>query len=80
MFHDGTLPLVNKIALLIALTFLLPLLLVDFATTVRRCSDADINPWWVITMYIPYFDLGLFAYIVIGSLPSVKKTTEEESI
>ncbi|MDI9347816.1 MAG: DUF805 domain-containing protein [Methylacidiphilales bacterium] len=78
MFHDGTLPLVNKIDLLIALTFLLPLLLVEFATIVRRCSDADINPWWILAYLIPI--LGIIVYTVIGSLPSVKKTTEEESI
>ena len=41
------------------------------ATTVRRCKDADINPWWTLATLIPY--LNFIPWIVIGVLPTVKK-------
>lgn len=44
---------------------------VAIATTVRRCKDADINPWWTLATLIPY--LNFIPLIVIGVLPTVKK-------
>ena len=41
------------------------------ATTVRRCKDADINPWWTSATLIPY--INFIPWIVIGVLPTVKK-------
>lgn len=44
---------------------------VAIATTVRRCKDAGINPWWTLATLIPY--INLIPWIVIGVLPSDKK-------
>jgi uncharacterized membrane protein YhaH (DUF805 family) len=44
---------------------------VSIATTVRRCKDADINPWWTLTTLIPY--LSFITVIVIGVLPTADK-------
>ncbi len=44
---------------------------VAIATTVRRCKDADINPWWTLATLIPY--LNFVPWIVIGVLPTVKR-------
>jgi uncharacterized membrane protein YhaH (DUF805 family) len=44
---------------------------VAIATTVRRCKDADINPWWTLATLIPY--INFIPWIVIGVLPTVKK-------
>ena len=44
---------------------------VAIATTVRRCKDADINPWWTLATLIPY--INIVPWIVIGVLPTVKK-------
>ena len=41
------------------------------ATTVRRCKDADINPWWTLSTLIPW--INLIPWIVIGLLPTVKR-------
>ena len=41
------------------------------AATVRRCKDADINPWWTLATLIPY--INFIPWIVIGVLPTVKK-------
>jgi uncharacterized membrane protein YhaH (DUF805 family) len=44
---------------------------VAIATTVRRCKDADINPWWTLATLIPY--INFIPFIVIGVLPTVKR-------
>ena len=44
---------------------------VAIATTVRRCKDADINPWWTLATLIPW--INFIPWIVIGVLPTVKK-------
>jgi uncharacterized membrane protein YhaH (DUF805 family) len=44
------------------------------ATTVRRCKDADINPWWTLATVIPY--INIIPWIVIGVLPTVTKDAE----
>lgn len=41
------------------------------ATTVRRCKDADINPWWTLATIIPY--INIIPWIIIGVLPTVHK-------
>jgi uncharacterized membrane protein YhaH (DUF805 family) len=41
------------------------------ATVIRRCRDADINPWWTLSTLIPY--IGWIPWIVIGVLPTVKR-------
>jgi uncharacterized membrane protein YhaH (DUF805 family) len=35
-----------------------------FATTVRRCRDCGLNPWWTLACFIPY--IGGIVWIVIG--------------
>jgi uncharacterized membrane protein YhaH (DUF805 family) len=39
------------------------------ATAIRRCNDADINPWFAITLLLPA-PLNLIPFIVFGCLPS----------
>lgn len=40
----------------------------NLATMIRRCRDAGINPWFVLTLLIPY--IGFVSMIVFGCLPS----------
>ena len=40
------------------------------ATTIRRCKDADINPFWTAACFLPY--IGWVVYIVLGCLQPVK--------
>jgi len=40
----------------------------NLATVIRRCRDADINPWFVLLLLIPY--VGFVAMIVFGCLSS----------
>jgi uncharacterized membrane protein YhaH (DUF805 family) len=46
-------------------------LIIHFSNAVRRCRDADINPWWSLAQIIPY--AGFIVLIVIGCLPSIDK-------
>lgn len=41
------------------------------ATTARRCRDAGINPWFTLTMFIPY--VNFITTIVFGVLESKPK-------
>lgn len=41
---------------------------VSIATTVARCRDADINPWFTLACFIPY--VGTIVMIVLGCLKS----------
>lgn len=41
---------------------------VYWATIARRCRDAGINPWFALTVMLPY--VGLIAFIVFGCLPT----------
>jgi uncharacterized membrane protein YhaH (DUF805 family) len=43
----------------------------NIATTVRRCRDAGINPWWTASVVIPY--VGFVTWIVIGCLKTVNR-------
>ena len=36
----------------------------SLATTVRRCRDCGLNPWWTLGCFIPY--IGGIVWIVIG--------------
>lgn len=38
------------------------------STSVRRCRDCDINPWWTLATLVPY--LGVIPWVVIGVLKS----------
>lgn len=40
----------------------------QFAVGARRCRDADISPWWVLTYLLPYANLA--ALVVFGVLPT----------
>jgi uncharacterized membrane protein YhaH (DUF805 family) len=42
------------------------------AAAVRRCRDADINPWWAAAMVIPY--IGWIVTIVLGCLKTDEGT------
>jgi len=42
--------------------------------TVRRCRNADINPWWTLSTLIPY--IGWIPWIVIGVLPTANKDVQ----
>jgi uncharacterized membrane protein YhaH (DUF805 family) len=46
----------------------------QFAVGARRCRDAGINPWWVLTYLLPYVNIASF--IVIGVL----KTEQREML
>ena len=41
---------------------------ISIATTVARCRDAGINPWFTLACFIPY--IGTIVAIVIGCLKS----------
>ena len=41
-----------------------------YATTVRRCRDSGLNPWWTLATIIPY--IGFVVWIVIGVLSTKK--------
>lgn len=41
---------------------------VGLATTVRRCRDADISPWFTAATFLPY--VGWIVIIVLGCLES----------
>lgn len=42
------------------------------ATTARRCRDAGINPWFTLTLFIPY--VNFVTMIVFGVLDSKPQT------
>jgi uncharacterized membrane protein YhaH (DUF805 family) len=44
------------------------------ATSVRRCRDADISPWWTLATIVPY--VGFVVWIVIGCLGTETKYEE----
>ena len=47
------------------------------ATTVRRCRDAGINPWFTLTLFIPY--LALIPWVVFGCLSTQKEKPNESN-
>jgi uncharacterized membrane protein YhaH (DUF805 family) len=61
-----TLGIILMLALGIAYVWLL------VATSVRRCRDADLSPWWTLALLLPY--AGFVVWIVIGCL----KTHEQQ--
>lgn len=44
---------------------------VQAATVARRCRDVEINPWFTLTIFIPY--LGFIPWIIFGCLNTVNK-------
>lgn len=52
--------IVTALAVMVAYGWLL------IATSIRRCRDADINPWWTAAVFVPY--VGFVVWIVIGVL------------
>jgi len=63
---------IGTVGLIVGLIVLLALIVfniwLNLATIIRRCRDADINPWFVLTLLIPY--VGFVAMIVFGCLSS----------
>jgi uncharacterized membrane protein YhaH (DUF805 family) len=47
------------------------------ATAIRRCNDAGISPWFVLTLLLPP-PIGTIPFIVFGCLPSEKKIDEHQ--
>jgi uncharacterized membrane protein YhaH (DUF805 family) len=45
------------------------------ATSVRRCREAGITPWWVLGNFVPY--IGIVVFIVIGVLGPKQQITSE---
>jgi uncharacterized membrane protein YhaH (DUF805 family) len=39
---------------------------ISVATSIRRCVNAGINPWWTLAVIIPY--VGTIVFIVLGCL------------
>ncbi len=44
---------------------------IQLATIARRCRDIGINPWFTLTVYIPY--VSIIIMIVFGCIASEKK-------
>ena len=40
----------------------------SIATTIRRCKDAGVNPWWTLGTIVPY--VSFVVIIVLGCLPT----------
>ena len=66
MAAAGTFGIITGLPLLIAGTVFLTW--ISIATTVARCRDAGINPWFTLACFIPY--IGTIVFIVIGCLKS----------
>lgn len=58
------------VGIILILAVVVSYIWVVLATTVRRCRDAGINPWWTASTLIPY--IGFIPWIVIGVLSTVK--------
>ena len=52
-------------AVLMIATFIVAIW-VTVATSIRRCKNAGINPWWTLATIIPY--VGTIVFIVLGCL------------
>lgn len=68
----------TALAVIVALLLLAGIIFlfwISLATTIRRCRDAGINPWFILLMLIPY--VGFVVAIVFGCLPT-KSLTESE--
>ncbi len=47
------------------------------STTVRRCRDAGINPWFTLAIFVPY--IGIIPWIVFGCLKTEKDNVNGNS-
>jgi uncharacterized membrane protein YhaH (DUF805 family) len=56
------------IGILLALAVVVVTTWAGLATTARRCRDAGINPWFTLTVFIPY--VNFVTMIVFGVLDS----------
>ena len=54
--------------MLVILFFGLPVMFLQYAVSARRCIDAGITRWWMLTFLLPY--IGFVGVIVIGCLSS----------
>lgn len=45
---------------------------IQLAVAARRCRDIDINPWFSLTVAVPY--IGLIPFVIFGCLPTAKKS------
>lgn len=63
MIIDGFFVLLGALIMLVGFVVLIWAML---ATTVSRCRDAGINPWWTAASLIPY--IGFVVMIVVGCL------------
>jgi uncharacterized membrane protein YhaH (DUF805 family) len=70
---SGPIGILLGAVVMLATGFLLAWLMV--ATAVRRCRDAGINPWFVLSFIIPY--VNFIVFIVFGCLASEKITEEK---
>lgn len=64
MATAGTFGIITGVPLLIAGAVFLTW--ISIATTVARCRDAGINPWFTAACFIPY--IGTIVFIVIGCI------------
>jgi uncharacterized membrane protein YhaH (DUF805 family) len=63
------------LALIFLLVFAIISIWLTIATAVRRCRTIGINPWWAVTIVVPY--IGWIALIVLGVLPPKKEDVTE---
>lgn len=66
---SGLLGVISSVMFMIAASLILIWLV--FAVTVRRCRDIGINPWFALTLLIPY--IAVIPFIVFGCLKSEVK-------
>lgn len=73
----GGLLLVSDVAVGVVLGFIILFasiigaIWIQLATIARRCRDIGINPWFTLSVYIPY--IGFIVLIVFGCIASEKK-------
>lgn len=53
---------------LLILTMCIGLVWLVITVTIRRCKDIGINPWFTLTLFIPY--IAIIPFIVFGCLRS----------
>lgn len=70
---SGPIGILLGAVVMLATGFFLAWLMV--ATAVRRCNDAGISPWFVLSFIIPY--VNFIVFIVFGCLASEKISEEK---
>ena len=46
---------------------LFPVLIMQWATIVRRLNDIGLSWWWLLLIFVPY--MGLIGFVLLGVLP-----------